>query len=138
MTDEEILTQEEIEALREMGYGYPQEEEKANIFNFFKRIITSNDTRRTSNLTKDELGMPEISVRGGLGLSLFCESLGMKGFADYFEKESLVTTDTSLSREGALINLAVTQKRTIDKKQAPNIAKKGWFNKKEPEQQQYY
>ncbi len=135
----EELTQEEMEALKEMGYGYPQEEEKANIFSFFKRIISAKDTTKTANLINDELGIAKVPVRTSLTLSLYAKEMGLSGLGDYFFKEAQIITDSSLSREGFLDKLAVTQKREIDSsnRKPPKPKQKSWFGSKKQEQPAY-
>jgi hypothetical protein len=134
---EEDLTQEEMEALEELGYGSPRPEEKQNIFSFFKRVIAMADTTRTSNLTEEELGLVKVPVRTNQFISLYAKQMGLKGLANHFFKESQIITNSSLSREGFLDKLAVTQKREMEararsyKKQQP----KGWFKKKQPEEE---
>jgi len=134
--EEEELTQAEIDTLEEMGYGAPQAEEKQNIFSFFKRVIFMKDTTRTSNLTNDELGFTKIPVRTNLILSLYSEQMGLSGLSNHFMRESQIISDSSLSREGFLDKLAVTQKREMESKtRRSNLPqKKGWFAPKQPQQ----
>jgi len=133
MTNEE-LTEEDQQALQELGYGFPQVEEKQNIFGFFKRVIDMNDTTRTANLMQDELGYVRIPVRTNLSLALYAKQMGLTGLGEYFFQESQIISDSSLSREGFLDKLAVTQKREVDSRTRRNNLQqnKGWFNKKQP------
>lgn len=133
MNEDEELTEEEITALDEMGYGYPKEEEKQNIYNYFKRVITVKDNTKTANLLNEELGMAKIPVRTAQEIALYCRVMGMKGFANYFQEEGQILLGTSLSREGFLNKLAVTQKRESEIKTRRPLVKKGWFKRKEPE-----
>lgn len=144
--DEEELTPEEEKVLKEIegSYDYPQAEEKQNIYNYFKKVITMRDNTKTANLTNEELGLAKIPVRTNQEIALLCEALGMgnisegdkegRGFAGYFQREAQILLGTSLSREGFLNKLAVTQKRELDttKTKRP-LVKKGWFAKKEKE-----
>lgn len=135
---EENLTDEEVEALAQMGlgYGYPKAEEKQNIFAFFRKVISMSDTTRTSNLNEDELGLAKIPVRTNLELSEYCKVMGLKGLSTYFNQEAQIITNSSLSREGFLDRLAVTQKREMETKlKRPKSVNKGWFKKKQPEEQ---
>lgn len=142
MNEEEELTTEEVEVLKQMEYGdnYPKQEEKQNIYNYFKKVIEALDNTKTANLLNDELGFARIPVRTNQEIALLCEALGMgsikegKGFAGYFHKESQILLGTSLSRDGFLNKLAVTQKREIETKKRFPPTKKGWFGKKEKEE----
>ncbi len=128
---EDELTLEEMESL-EGTYNYPPQEEKENIFSFFKRVISMPNTLRTANLTGDELGGIRIPVRTLHKLSLYCKQMGLTGLGEHFAKEAHIITDSSLSREGFLDKLAVTQKREMEAKTkmpATEEQKKGWFKK---------
>ena len=97
--ENENLTPEEMDTLDQLGYGYPKEEEKSNIINFFKKVIVMKDTTRTANLMNEELGLVKLPVRALLDLSLYCEQMGLKGLGSHFLKESQIITNSSLSRE---------------------------------------
>lgn len=133
MTDEEQLTPEDIEAVRQIaGVSglYPESEEKRNVFAFFNQVMLQPDNLKTANLDKDELGSAILPVRTRLELALFCRKARMKGFAELFEQEAQITLASSLSKEAKLIELAVTQKReakTQFKKGSAGLAKRGWF-----------
>jgi len=132
MDDEEDLTPEEVEALEDIGYGYPKKKEEQNIFAFFKRVINMPETTRTSNLTADELGFVKIPLRTNLSIALYCKQMGLMGLGSHFEKEAHITSDSSLSKDGFLDKLAVTQKREMETKtRKQTVANKGWFKKKE-------
>ena len=133
MSEEPELTEEEMKEMEDVISGsYPKEEEKQNIFTYFKKIIEDKFNVKTANVTDEELGMATIPVRTNLQLSLYCKQMGMKGFSDYFLDESQIILGTSLSREGFLNKLAVTQKRESEFKTGtkPHRENKGWFKKK--------
>jgi len=129
--ESEELTEEELEALEELGYGYPKQEDKPSMFGFFKRVITMPDTTRTSNLNEDELGLVKIPVRTLLNLSLYSKQMGLIGLGQHFFKESQIISNSSLSKEGFLDKLAVTQKREMEAKtkKAMTPKQKRWFSK---------
>ena len=130
---EEDLTPEEVEALETAGYGYPKAEEKQNIYNYFKKVILMKDNTKTGNLTKEEIGMPLTPVRTNQEIALYCQVMGMKNFGQYFQDDAQIMLGTSLSREGFLDKLAVTQKRESEfKTRHPLQTKQGWFAKKKP------
>jgi len=132
MDEDEELTPEEVDALEEIGYGYPKKKEEHNIFAFFRRVISMPDTTRTSFLTADELGLVKIPLRTNLSIALYCKQMGLRGLSSHFEKEAHITSDSSLSRDGFLDKLAVTQKREMETKtRKPAVVNKGWFKKKE-------
>jgi len=136
---EEELTPEEAQELQEM-LGYPRQEEKQNIYAYFKKVLSVEDNSKTAFLTDEELGLVKIPVRTNQEIALYCEVMGMgsvnekKGFAGYFIKEAQITLATSLSREGFLDKLAVTQKKESEIKTRKRTVNRGWFKKKEQEQ----
>ena len=135
MEDEDVeLIQEELEALEQYGYSYPKEEDKLNVFSFFKRVISQRDNTRTANLLPDEIGNVRNSVRTFQELELYCRKLGLSGLSQYFQEKGQIVLGTSLSREGFLDKLAVTQKRETDTKlgRHQQTQNKGWFKKKQP------
>ena len=137
-TLDEDVTPEEMEALKEVGYGFPQQEEKQNIYNYFKKVISMIDNSKTGNLTDDEIGLAKVPVRTNQEIAHYCKAMGMGGFANYFNEESQITLSTSLSREGFLDKLAVTQKREMEtkRKNFSQAQKKNWFTKK-PKQEEF-
>ena len=139
ISDDE-LTPDEEEALEELGYGYPRPEEKQNIFSFFKRVIIMKDTTRTSNLNEDELGLIKVPVRTLLNLSLYSGQMGLSGLGNYFFQESQIVSNSSLSREGFLDKLAVTQKREMEARtrRFSPAQKKRWFKPKEQQPMEKY
>jgi len=132
---EEQLTQEEVDLLAQSGLGYPQQEDKNNIFTFFKKVLSMDDTSRTANLTETELGGVRIPVRTLEMLSLYCCQMGLTGLGEHFMKEAQVITNTSLSREGFLDKLVVTSKKEMETstRMPPTASqKRRWFKKKNP------
>lgn len=131
-TEDETLTDEDKEVLEQLGYGYPKQEEKVNVYSYFKKVLAMKDNLKTANLKEEELGTVVTPVRTNEQIALYCESMGMKGFADYFKKESQILLASSLSRDGFLDKLAVTQKREMETKtKEPKLIKRGWFKPKE-------
>ncbi len=134
---EEDMSQEEAQLLDELeaaGYGFPKGEESQSIFSFFKRVIFMPDTTRTANLTEEELGIAKVPVRTNLELAEYCKHQGLTGLGEFFFREAQIITNTSLSRDGFLDKLAVTQKREVEskKREFTQKQKKNWFKKTEP------
>jgi hypothetical protein len=126
MSDE--LTEEQArELVRELNEG------KQNLHKFFTKIIQSNDTTKTGNLTIEELGMPNLPARTNKELALFCEDVFPHSkWKEFFEKKSEILTSTSLSKDGLLVKLSVTQKKESSlRDDTPRKENKGWFKKKD-------
>jgi len=125
MSDE--LTSEEKEILRQLNEG------KQNVHSFFTNIVKSKDTTKTGYLNQEELGMPKLPVRTYKELALFSKEVyGDTIWSDYFDKMSEIQTSTSLSKDGILLKLSVTQKKELaDVSPKEKKVNKGWFKKKE-------
>jgi hypothetical protein len=130
MSEQELYTEEQVKAYgEEIARQYAQE--KANIHSFFTKVIENPDTTKTGNVDEDELGKPQISVRGLKELELFSRDVYMDdSWGDYFEKMAEIQTATSLSKEGFLMKLSVTSKKELADV-TPKVKKKnkGWFKK---------
>jgi hypothetical protein len=134
MSEQELYTEEQVKAYgEEIARQYAQE--KANIHSFFTKVIENPDTTKTGNVDEDELGKPQISVRGLKELELFSRDVYMDdSWGDYFEKMAEIQTATSLSKEGFLMKLSVTSKKELADV-TPKVKKKnkGWFKKSSEE-----
>jgi hypothetical protein len=107
-------------------------QEKANIHSFFTKIIQNPSTIRIGNVSIEELGNPQLTIRGIKELELFCKDIEKNTlWSDYFEKMADITTETSLSKEGFLIKMSVTQKKELADVTPKTKKNKGWFKKKE-------
>lgn len=132
---QEDLTEDELEEL--LG-GYPKPKDKAGVWTFFKRVLTTKDTTRSANLDiETELGLGKIPVRTLQNIALFCEEMGMKGLAHHFSAEAQIITNSSLSKDGFLIKTAVTQKRETElKTKSQARPRRRWFGREEKIPQQ--
>lgn len=129
---ENLSEQEAQDILRQFS------ESKANLHTFLTNVVKMNDTTRTGNLSMDELGMSILPLRTNKELSLFCKDLaGNDVWADYFEKMAQIGTSTSLSKDGFLLKVAITNKKESSLADVtPKKSNGGWFKKKEPEDKQ--
>ncbi|HUS51577.1 MAG TPA: hypothetical protein VMZ91_15530, partial [Candidatus Paceibacterota bacterium] len=109
-----------------------------NIYTYFKKVIAMKENIKTGNINITEAGLVQLPVRSLLGLSLYCNSMGMRGFGSYFRDEAQIILGSSLSVDGFLNRLAVTQKRESEiktKRQLPQ--KTGFFGKKKTDEKVY-
>ena len=132
MTDENI-TEEQAEALvRAMSEG------KQSVHSFFTNVIKAEDTTKIGFLTEEELGFPTITVRAYKELALFSDRIaGDNAWKEYFSALSEINTSTSLSKDGFLLKLPVTQTKQLADITPRDKSKKkgGWFKKKDDPQQ---
>jgi len=122
--EESKEAQEEEAALAE-AYGYPPEVEKPSAFAFFRKVVETPDTSKVSFLNKEELGGVRLSVRDYQTLANFEQFLGHDRVSAYFQAKAEIALRTGLSREGFLMNLAVTQRKE-KRMRREKEGKKGW------------
>lgn len=109
--------------------------EERGIDNFFLEIVRTDDTTKVGNLTKDELGLPQIPVRTILELKRDCELVPcMSTMSKQLSKSSEEILATSLSKEGFLINARITQKKSLLDKDKRKERKSLFGKKKEDEE----
>ena len=136
MTEEKPLSEEEKKQLSEyFGFGAPIPEEKHNVHSFLHKVATAEDTTKVGYLSEDELGAPSRNLRSYKEMSLIASKImDNKELGEYYQAKGEIITSTSLSKNAKLINLAVIQKRIIEDETKERKENKGWFKKKNPEE----
>ncbi len=129
---EELYTREQVEEYgKEVVRQFSQE--KANIHSFFTKVIQTPSTIRIGNVSEEELGEPQITIRGLKELELFSKDIeDNELWTNYFKKRAEIVTETSLSKEGFLLRMSVTTKKELADVTSKRKTNKGWFKKKEP------
>ena len=139
MADNNYLTESERSELVSYltGYGSPIPSDKENLHTFLTKVVTSPDTTKLGYLKDEEIGMPKNPIRTHKELALFSDKvIENQLFVDYFNGLSEITTSTSLSRNAKLLNLAVIQRKQVEDITKPKKKNKGWFKKKEDNEEQ--
>lgn len=134
MTEEnqEQLTQEDLATLQQYANAqYAQPEEKVGLFHFFKHILSTKDTTKVGNLDIEELN----SVRNLQRAKLFADKMGYDLVADYLNQRSEIILGTSLSKDAALIQAAITSKKESKAMIKSGESKKKWLSNKTETQQ---
>jgi hypothetical protein len=131
MSEEGTYTEEEVKAYGE-EIARQFSETKSNIHSFFTKVIQNPETIRIGNVTEEELGKPHIPIRTFKELELFSKDVcNDTSWADYFNKMAEIQTETSLSKEGLLLKLSVTQTKQLADVTPKKRKNSGWFKKKE-------
>ncbi len=131
--NEELYTEDQVKAYGEEMVRQSAQE-KANVHSFFTKIIQNPETTRIGNVTEDELGSPQITIRGLKELEVFSKDIETDSlWAGYFSSMAEATTSTSLSKEGFLIRQSQTQKKELADTTPKRKANKGWFRKGQSE-----
>jgi hypothetical protein len=130
MSDSEAI----LKIAQAMKDNAPSPDEKQNVFTLMNNVIMTEDTTKCGNLRDDkeynELGVPILNVRGCLDISLIASDIMENDFfADYFKKKAENTLATSLSREGFLLKVAVTQTKQISDSTRKIKRNSGMFKK---------
>jgi DNA-binding phage protein len=119
-----LSAEEEAEIRRYLGA--PDAEEKAGIYHFFNRVLDAPDTSKVSNLENHELE----AVRRFQSVNNFAKKVGLARVGEFFRVEGEVILATADSKNGFLIQQAISSKRELKTKRVSS-QKKGWFAKKE-------
>lgn len=128
------LSSEEMETLTKLMGTTPLPDEKHNVHTFLFNVATAKDTTKLGFLEPEELGKPKLPVRSNKNMALIADKIMENDmFKEYFLAEGEITTATSLSKEGFLMKMAVTQKREIADVTKKRKISRGWFKKKEEE-----
>jgi hypothetical protein len=111
------------------GPGYPSPKPRDSIFTFFKQLLHISDTTRVANINpKNELGMLQFSVRTNQYLALVGDIFGDRDFSDYWMAQSQIMTSSSMSKQGWLPELVVSQKKFTSRSVRPiRTEKKGFL-----------
>ena len=105
----------------------PAYEKKDDLFSLFWKMVNKRDSSKIANLNKIELGMLNLSVRDCQKISLLADTLGHKGFSEFFSSQAEIIASTSLSKEGFLPQIVVTSRRVRAKdepRELPDALKK--------------
>jgi len=81
------------------------------LYGLFKEVAKQRDTKRVSNLTKEELGIWNLSVRDCERVALIADTFHHSGVAEFFRRQSRIVTDTAMSKNGWFTELFITSKR---------------------------
>lgn len=109
---EDDMAIESMEKQQDWGEDLtPAYEKKDDLFSLFWKMVNKTDSSKIANLSKQELGMLNLSVRDCQKIALLATTLGHKGFAKFFIAQAEIITSTSLSKGGFLPQIVVTSRR---------------------------
>ena len=126
---EEDEYQEEERALEEDEFDIqspaenpPRQDGLGGIYGLFKEVLGKKDSLKVSNLTKEELGLLRIPVRDAEFIALVSETFHHPGVANFFKKQSRITTDTAMSRGGWFAELFISSKRYASRDSSSSVS----------------
>lgn len=126
-SEEDSLNQSSEE---DYDFGGSEPPPLGGIYGLFKNVLKEPDTKRVSNLTKEELGIWDLSVRDCERIALIARTFNHKGVAEFFEKQSRIITDTAMSKSGWFTELFVTSKKYASRSSSSNVSNLPQFSKK--------
>lgn len=130
MTNEELTPEEQQELAKWLEQiGYPKQEEKHGVFQFFNKVFVADDTTKASNLKEEEV----TAIRNLRDAALYCETMGLDEIKTYFLGKGENIAAPSLGRDMAFIKAVITQKRELATKTKTG-GKSTWLKKKEKEE----
>jgi len=119
---EEDEMEEQAEAQQEVYEDIsPSPEKKDDLYSLFWKVVKTGDSSKVGNLSKEELGQLNISVRNLQRINLLGLTLGHKQFASFFLAQAEITLATSASKAGWLPELFVSQRKFTTKKKESGV-----------------
>ena len=130
--DDELLAQAiaeyEQELVSEPDRSVPQSIEKDTQFKFMRELLSTKDSKKIGNLSPDELGHTNKSLRGALKVSLLAHTLGLEETHKYYKGLAEIIAATSMSKKATFLQLIFTQiKKTFTGTSSPSPEKRGLF-----------
>jgi hypothetical protein len=99
------------EALASLESNYPIQKEQQGLYQTLWKMIQRRDSTKIANLQKVELGDVDITVRGAQHLSKLGDIFGNPLYADFYKAHAEISLATSMSRDGWLGELFISQKK---------------------------
>ena len=115
------IEEDEIEAQAEKQQEVyedisPSPEKKDDLYSLFWKVVKTSNSSKVGNLSKEELGHLNMTVRDLQKIYLLGVTLKHEQFADFFLAQSEITLATSASKDGWLPELFVSQRKFTTKK----------------------
>jgi len=122
--DEDYLREEDYQDQGEeedFDFGGSEPEPLGGIYGLFKETLNRKDSKKVSNLTNEELGQWNLSVRDCERIALISDTFKHPGVRDFFIKQSRIITDSAMSRKGWFAELFVTSKKYASRASSSSI-----------------
>lgn len=124
---------EDMEDFDDFGLGFPKSKEKEGIFSFLNKVLKTKDSTKTGFLNEEELRVIRLLQSTGT----YANAWGLPAVEEYLKKDAEGILASSDSKEGFLVNAAITSKKQIEKK--GKSQQQGGFKlwgKKQPQEQE--
>jgi hypothetical protein len=99
----------------EQFLGYSESKPKEGLYQLFQKVLDMPKSTKIGNVDRQELGSLGISIRESLRVALIGKTFGHRQFANFFENQANIITDTSMAKRGWLAELFVTSKKSTSR-----------------------
>lgn len=107
-------------------YGtIPEPQKTESIYTWFWRVVRLQKPFhliKVGYLTKDEIGTHPMPTREAMNLWVLGNTFDHPTFADYFAKLAKITSATSMSKDGWLMNLSISQKKVRERAKSHQLS----------------
>lgn len=135
--DSQDLTEGQTESYDAGAYSVAKE--KSDLYGLFWKVVRLMQPYRLAkvgNLTKIEIGEHGISMRDAMNLANLGFLFNHKKFAMYWQERAMITSSTSMSKNGWFAELFVSQKKVRQRtKSSTPFEKSRIFGRKRKNQQ---
>jgi len=121
LDDEDYQDQIDESSEDDYAFGGSEPEPLGGIYGLFKDTLNRKDSKKVSNLTNEELGIWNISVRDCERIALISKTFKHPGVQAFFTNQSRIITDTAMSRKGWFAELFVTSKKFASRASSSSI-----------------
>jgi len=121
LEDDEELYPEDSQEGEDWDFGGSDPVPLGGIYGLFKDTLDRKDSTKVSNLTAEEIGVWDMSVRDCKRVALISETFRHPGVAKFFNSQSRIITDTAMSKRGWFTELFVTSKKYASRDSSSSI-----------------
>lgn len=139
--EDELDETEEIREGQVDSFGtFPEQEQKDSIYQWFWKVTRLKkpfQLAKVGNLSKEEIGPHQISVRDAMNLAILGRLFHHPTFGNYFATVGKIVSASSMSKNGWFMDLSISQKKVRERKKQTK-GEQTWrlFGKKKPVQEQ--
>ena len=136
--EDEIEENQDMRDMQMDSYSgnYPTETQKDTLYNWFWKVVRLKkpfQLVKVGNLSKEEIGLHEISIRESMNLWVLGHIFHHPFFGNYFATRAKINAVTSMAKKGWFMDLSISQKKVRAREKSRQISEQqGWrvFKKK--------
>lgn len=127
LEDMEDMQESQLDNLEAGTYSQPRA--MSDIWNWFWRVVRLLEPKKVikvGNLNKTEIGDHGVSVRDAMNLAELGEIFNHRKFGEYWQNRAVVTSATSMSKNGWFAELSVIQKKVRERSKSGSGSNQSW------------